>query len=74
MPEKLDLTDYQRFWVAAENSVSQVFPHAELDTAIAEYQFQLKQGDSPRFLGEQADASLHDLTASITAFSSSQDR
>lgn len=66
MPQELNLAEYQRLWIVVENAVSQVFPSDELDSAIAEHQFQLQQGDSPRLLGEKEDASLHDLTASIT--------
>jgi hypothetical protein len=57
--------EYQRLWIVAENAVSQVYSRAELEAAITEYQFQQKQGDSPRFLGEQADESLHDLTTFV---------
>jgi hypothetical protein len=71
MPEPA-LAEYPRFWLVAEDAVSQVFPNSELEEAIAEYQFQLKQGESPRFLGEQADGSLHDVTASVPASSPTQ--
>jgi hypothetical protein len=74
MLEALDFAEYRNFWIVAEDEASQVFPHAEFKAAIAEYQFRLKQGESPRFLGEKEDASLHDLTASVSALSPNQDR
>jgi hypothetical protein len=66
MSTSVNLTEYRNFWIVAENEASQVFPHAELDSAIAEYQFRLTQEDTPRFLGEKADNSLHDLTEFVT--------
>jgi len=74
MFESADFAKYRSFWIVAEDAVSQVFPHAELEAAIAEYQFQRQHGESPRFLGEKADDSLHDLTEFVTAFSADQDR
>jgi hypothetical protein len=74
MSEFTVLAEYPRFWIAAENAVSQVFRNAELAAAIAEYQFQREHGESPRFLGEKADNSLHDLTEVMTALSPTPDR
>ncbi|WP_204141283.1 hypothetical protein [Halomicronema sp. CCY15110] len=68
-----ELSEYQCFWIVAKNVVSQVFDSTELEAAIAEYQFRREHEESaPRFLGEQADESLHDLTDSV--FSPNQGR
>jgi hypothetical protein len=53
---------YQRFWVVTESLPPRIYGRSGLTEAIAQFQILLRKGDSPRFLGEQADDSLHDLS------------
>lgn len=56
------LQPYQRFWVVTESLAPRIYDSSGLDEAIAEFQRLLRNNDSPRFLGEKADDSLHDLS------------
>ena len=63
MPPPTAITQlYQRFWVITASLPPRIYGNSALEEAIAEFQHLLQSGDSPRFLGEQADDSLHDLS------------
>lgn len=61
------LQQYQRFWVVTEFLAPRIYGSSGLGEAIAEFQRLLRNDYSPRFLGEKADDSLHDLSLSKPA-------
>ena len=54
---------YQRFWVITASLPPRIYGNSALEEAIAEFQRLLQNAYSPRFLGEKADDSLHDLSS-----------
>jgi len=60
---------YDRYWIVGESISTQIYGRGGLEEAIAEFQRLLRNGYSPRFLGEKADDSLHDLSLPKPAIS-----
>jgi hypothetical protein len=55
------LQQYQRFWIVTASQTPRIHSRPELAWAITQFQLLLREGHSPRFLGEAADGLLHDL-------------
>ncbi|MEO1300461.1 MAG: hypothetical protein AAFW75_32770 [Cyanobacteria bacterium J06636_16] len=63
------LDPYQRFWIVTETLAPRLFGRAGLNEANSEFQRLQRNHYFPRFLGEKADDSLHDLSWSKPAIS-----